>query len=87
MRISGWRFDGGDPTYISAIDSWTDRRTPTWRCGVRGTQAEVEEVRAWLSEQCGDQCDHTYRFNSGDPYVEINIRDETNAIAFKMRFG
>jgi hypothetical protein len=90
--IVSWRYDAGEPHYMRAIGQWTDPRRPCWRCHWRWSSGQglmvTEALRRWLIDNCTeDQYDTNYRFNSGDPYLSIEIYDESVATAFRLAWG
>jgi len=84
--IRHWQYDDGLPQYMAVIDQWTDAREPCWQCHWQPSVGE-DPVKWWLDDNCLGPYDTTFRFNSGDPYVQIRIYREEDAIAFKLRWG
>lgn len=85
--ITYLEFDSGDPHYMNVIDRWTERREPVWRIHyIADTPEGYDAVVEWLDNNCERGYDYTYRFNSGSPYLSIELLAETDVIAFKMRF-
>lgn len=84
--IKHWYFDDGEPHYMTAIDSWSEERRPAWRCQWWDLTT-AEDVARWLDENCGLNAEHTLRFNSGSPYMQIEIYRERDAVAFKLTWG
>lgn len=84
--IKYWHFDDGEPHFMTAIDSWSEARRSAWRC--QWTDLDTaESVAAWLDDNCGKNAEHTLRFNGGNPYLQIAIYREKDAIAFKLAWG
>jgi len=80
-------YDDGKPQYMSAIDQWTEPRDPAWRISYRPNSiATVEDVTAWLNENCMGNHDCEFRFNSGDPMLFISLSDERDVLSFRLRW-
>lgn len=86
--IRHWSYDDGTPYYMTAISKWSERRRPCWRChwkDSRRNQHVTEAMRAWFEDTyTEDQYSLTGRFNGGDPFISIEIYDETVAAAFRL---
>lgn len=91
MRVLGWRYDSGEPIYMSAINSYSDARRPGWRCSVifdDPTEEGLYNLKQWFHENyTKDQYDLIYRFNNGNPFMAVEIYDELTATVFKLRWA
>jgi hypothetical protein len=83
--ICHWSYDDGEPYYMMAIDRWSEPRRPCWRCHWRMRHVDRDETfQGWFKAHPEDSYDLTVRFNGGDPYISIEIYDETVATAFRL---
>jgi len=83
--IENWHYDPGEPQWMEAIQTWSERRTPVWRCKCRYLW-KTPEIDQWLSDYCVGEYDSVMRFNGGNPYLSITIRQEADATAFLLRW-
>lgn len=84
--VTGWRYDDGEPIYMPAINSYTDARKPCWCCSMHVNSTEgLHQLHLWFEHSyTTDQYDLTYRFNSGNPFVQIKVYDKTITTAFSL---
>lgn len=88
--IRNWRYDTGEPYYMSNIDKWTEPRIPAWRGAVYTkdmSNEQREEFDKWIKDHETSTEECTWRFNNGDPFFQIEIRNEEDALAFFMTWG
>jgi len=83
--IEDWHYDLGMPQYMASINSWSERRNPVWRCKCKNLRISPE-IDQWLSDYCVGEYDSVMRFNGGNPYLSITIRQEADATAFLLRW-
>lgn len=63
---------------------------PHWVIHWRFDKGVIEDQHAilntWLHDNCTGSYDSRYRFNSGDPYLEINIYNNDDMTTFRLRW-
>ena len=57
-----------------------------WRFERPDVEAERDIMNSWLHENCTGSYDSCYRFNSGSPYLEINIYNQDDLTTFRLRW-
>jgi hypothetical protein len=85
--IHAWRYDDGEPIYMEAISSWTERQRPCWRCQVLSIYNGAEMENWFKGNVLSGDYDFVMRFNSGNPYIDIKIYEEKDAVAFLLRWS
>jgi len=85
MSLKDWYYDSGEPHYMTAINKWTEPRRPCHRFFFKKGFIQIEE---WLELHFkeGDY-DSFVRFNSGDPFLEVDVFDESNAMLFLLSWS
>lgn len=81
-------YDPGHAHYIEVLDRWTSPRTPVWRFKIRTVDLkQYDELVDWLDNSLNGGYDYEYRFNDGSPFLSVEILEEEDALAFRLRFG
>ena len=83
--IEDWRYDDAEPHFIAALDKWSEPRRPAHVFIIKKDWVLIEE---WLVGNCTeDQFDSIARFNSGDPFLSVQIFDKELAMQFLLRWS
>ena len=88
MRLVGWEYHDGAPYYMETINQWSERMRPCWRCSAwTYDDKPLQQIADWLTENSGGTDWETiYRFNSGNPFLQVMIYDDQLAMAFRLRW-
>ena len=80
--VHHWEFHNGiDP--INPGSQWPHILPRGWTCWVYA--ADDDEFREWMTRMC-PTADVCHRFNSGDPMTTVYIKDDKEAILFRLRW-
>ena len=55
-----------------------------WHCWVY--PADDTEFEEWMTQNMKDECEFTYRFNSGNPMYTVIIKSDEDATLFKLKW-
>lgn len=90
MKLIGWQYDSGEPYYMETISQWSVRQQPRWCCSAWTDDGRPsQQIDDWLQQNAltnGDWETH-WRFNSGNPFLQIMIFDDNLAMAFRLRWA
>lgn len=88
--IRNWRYDDGAPVYSTVLKKHIgEERRPAWHCTIPSRDIDATEIQRWLEENLveDEQFEITFRFNSGDPAMFVEIYDKDAAAMFYLAWG
>lgn len=83
-RIHNWRFEDGETVPNPGSPYALDPPPRGWYCCMYPNNDA--EFRSWM-EQCCPTADIIHRFNSGDPMWTVYIKDDREAMLFKLKWS
>ena len=85
-HVNYWRYETGEARHESQYTALIHMDPPEkgWYCWVQ-PQDEGEFVN-WMEERCPG-AEVTWRFNSGDPIMTVHIKDEHEAMLFRLKWS
>lgn len=88
--IRDWRYDDGSPVWSPLLEKHLgEPRKPAWRCTIYRRDIHAESMQTWLEDNLieDEQFEMTFRFNSGDPAMFVEIYDKDAAAMFYLAWG
>lgn len=84
IMIRGWKYDDGEPIWSDTIGDYIGEPSqPRWHCVV--PKRNSTEIEIWLNSNLDERAfDYTFRYNSGDPAMFLDIYDKDAAALFYM---
>ncbi len=88
--IRALTYDDGAPIWSAALGTHLgEPRRPAWRCTIHKRDPDSTDIVRWLEENLieDEQFEMTFRFNSGDPAMFVEIYDRNAAAMFTLAWG
>lgn len=90
LTVVHWRYDNGhrEPPPLLKHAGWQDPEfiveSVGWHCHL--VTNDGQEFTKWMTLHFPD-IETIYRFNSGNPYIEVHFINREDAIFFMLHFG
>ena len=80
--IRYWKYDDGEPIWSDVLGDYIGEPTkPRWHCMV--SKNSSSEIEAWLHSNINEnEFNSSFRYNSGDPVLFVDIYDRDAATLF-----
>jgi hypothetical protein len=85
MRVDYWQYHDGW-SFPFGSEKRFEEDIVGWHCWVYGTHDERYAVIEWMKETMTGEYEAINRFNGGDPIVTVHIKEEADAMVFKLRW-
>lgn len=92
IQILNWRYDDGFPFGFPESYDADDWREPCWIGHLTTSPLEDlgsgkwQELTRWLATNCIGYYDYVWRYNGGNPFLEVRIGKDIDASAFLLQW-